>query len=266
MAVVSARMAYPGYQNSLLLTQFREFYQELARQKSLVINPVSSLSQLVQDETRDPLVQTEDVWQRLLSLLESQAERASRSGGAFGYEVYREAQYIMAALADEFFLNENWQGKQNWPLLEIRLFRSSSAGELVFKKLDLLLLQRDPVYLDLATVYFFVLSLGFQGKYRGSDPNNQLDRYKRQLFAMIFRQNPELLENNHHLFQQTYSHTLTEGKVSKLRHPRNWFLLFAAIIVMWLSVSHMLWQHLTAPINQEINEICKTSGCQGETK
>ncbi len=259
-------MAYPGYQNSLLLTQFREFYQELARQKSLVINPVSSLSQLVQDETRDPLVQTEDVWQRLLSLLESQAERASRSGGAFGYEVYREAQYIMAALADEFFLNENWQGKQNWPLLEIRLFRSSSAGELVFKKLDLLLLQRDPVYLDLATVYFFVLSLGFQGKYRGSDPNNQLDRYKRQLFAMIFRQNPELLENNHHLFQQTYSHTLAEGKVSKLRHPGNWFLLFAAIIVMWLSVSHMLWQHLTAPINQEINEICKTSGCQGETK
>lgn len=256
-------MAYPGYQNSLLLTQFREFYQELARQKSLVINPVSSLAHLGQDEARDITVQAEDIWQRLLSLLEAQAERASRSGGAFGYEVYREAQYVMAALADEIFLNESWRGKQSWPLLEIRLFRTSAAGEVVFKKLDLLLMQRDPVYLDLATVYFFALSLGFQGKYRGSDPGNQLDRYKRQLFAMIFRQNPELLERGNHLFQQTYSHTLAEGKVSKLRHPRNWFFLFAAIIVVWLSLSHILWQHLTAPIHQQIKEICDTSGCGG---
>src|SRR5689334_18745443 len=104
MAVVSARMAYPGYQNSLLLTQFREFYQELARLKSLVINPVGSLSRLM-EESHDPAVEAEDIWQKLFSLLEVQAERASRSGGAFGYEVYREAQYVMAALADEFFLN-----------------------------------------------------------------------------------------------------------------------------------------------------------------
>src|SRR5215471_668302 len=141
-------MAYPGYQNSLLLTQFREFYQELARQKSLVINPVSSLARLLQDGAQDNTLQSEDIWQKLLSLLEAQAERASRSGGAFGFEVYREAQYVMAALADEFFLNENWRGKQTWPLLENRLFRSTAAGEVLFKKLDLLLLQRDPVYVD----------------------------------------------------------------------------------------------------------------------
>jgi type VI secretion system protein ImpK len=266
MAVVSVPMAYPGYQNSLLLTQFREFYQELARLKALVANPVSSLSQLVEGESRDPAVQVEDIWQRLLSLLETQAERASRSGGAFGFEVYREAQYVMAALADELFLNEDWPGRQKWPLLETRLFRSSAAGEVLFKKLDMLLLQRDPVYLDLATVYFFALSLGFEGKFRGNDRQKQLDYYKRQLFAMIFRHNPELLEKDNHLFQQTYSHTLAEGKISKLSHPRNWILLFVAIVVIWAAVSHSLWLHLTGPIGEQINQICKTAACEGGSK
>lgn len=258
-------MAYPGYQNSLLLTQFREFYQELARLKSLAINPVSSLSQLIQGEARDPVVQTEDIWQKLLSLLEAQAERASRSGGAFGFEVYREAQYVMAALADEFFLNENWRGKQTWPLLENRLFRSSAAGEVFFKKLDLLLLQRDPVYVDLAAVYFFALSLGFQGKYRGNDPQNQIDQYKRQLFAMIFRMNPELLQGNRHLFRQTYAHTLAEGKAGKLPHSRTWWLVLAAIIVMWFAVSHALYMHVTAPVQQRLCDI-HPDACSGGQK
>jgi len=258
-------MAYPGYQNSLLLTQFREFYQELARLKSLAINPVSSLSQLIQGEARDPVVQTEDIWQKLLSLLEAQAERASRSGGAFGFEVYREAQYVMAALADEFFLNENWRGKQTWPLLENRLFRSTAAGEVFFKKLDLLLLQRDPVYVDLAAVYFFALSLGFQGKYRGNDPQNQIDQYKRQLFAMIFRMNPELLQGNRHLFRQTYAHTLAEGKAGKLPHPRTWWLVLAAVIVVWFAVSHALYVHVTAPVQQRLCDI-HPDACSGGQK
>ena len=258
-------MAYPGYQNSLLLSQFREFYQELARLKALAINPVSSLAQLIEGESRDPAVQAEDIWQRLLTLLETQAERASRSGGAFGFEVYREAQYVMAALADEFFLNENWAGKQKWPLLETRLFRSSAAGEVLFKKLDLLLLQRDPVYADLATVYFFALSLGFQGKFRGNDPNNQLDHYKRQLFAMIFRFNPELLRGNRHLFRQNYAHTLAEGKAARLPHPRNWFLIFAALIIVWVGLSHSLFVHVTAPIKQRLCDI-DPAACGGGQK
>jgi type VI secretion system protein ImpK len=259
-------MAYPGYQNSLLLIQFREFYQELARLKQIAINPLGSMSEFAAHQERIPAVQTEDIWQRLLTLLESQAERASRSGGAFGFEVYREAQYVMAALADEFFLNESWSGRQNWPLLETRLFRSAAAGEVVFKKLDLLLLQRDPVYLDLAAVYFFALSLGFQGKFRGNDPQNQLDRYKHQLFAMIFRQNPELLQKGNRIIPQTYQHTLAEGKALKLPHPRKWLFTFALIVVIWLAVSHVLWMRLTAPINEHLSDICRASACEGEHK
>jgi type VI secretion system protein ImpK len=256
-------MAYPGYHNSLLLSQFREFYHELARLKVMAMNPLKSLAAAGSEEPPDPVTDAQSLWQRLLTLLEAQEERASRSGGAFGFEVYREAQYVMAALADEFFLNENWPGRGGWPLLETRLFRTSAAGEVIFKKLDLLLLQRDPVYLDLAAAYFLSLSLGFQGKYRGNDPHNQLDRYKRQLFTMIFRQNPELFERGNRAFSQSYSHTLTEGKAVKLPHPRRWLLLFAGIVFAWLLVSHALWRRVTGPVDEHLNDICKASACEG---
>lgn len=259
-------MAYPGYHNSLLLSQFREFYQELARLKAIALNPANSIAPMGKEEALEPAVGAEEIWQRLLTLLESQAERASRSGGAFGFEVYREAQYLMAALADEFFLNENWPGRAGWVLLETRLFHSSSAGELVFRKLDLLLLQRDPVYLDLAAVYFFALSLGFQGKFRGNDPRNQLDRYKRQLFAIIFRENPELLQRGKRIFPQTYMHTLSEGKALKLPHPRRWLLVFAGILFIWLAVSHLLWRNVTGPVVEHLDQICKAAACAGESQ
>jgi type VI secretion system protein ImpK len=256
-------MAYPGYQNSLLMSQFREFYRELARLRALAINPANALPQLPGEGGQPSAMEGKEIWQRLLTLLELQAERAGRNGGAFGFEVYREAQFVMAALADEVFLNEEWIGKSTWLLLETKLFQSASAGEVFFKKLDVLLLQRDPVYLDLAAVYFYALSLGFQGRYRDNDPQGRLDYYKRQLFAMIFRQNPELLQGESHLINQNYSHTLAEGKGARLPHPRNWLLLVAAVVVIWLSVSQALWVNLSSPIKQKLCDITPQSCDQG---
>lgn len=253
-------MSYPGYNNSLLLSQFHEFYRELARIKAIATNPAHAA--MSSEDAREPGPNVQEIWLGLLTLLEKQAERASRSGGAFGFEVYREAQYVMAALADEFFLNENWPGRGSWPLLETRLFRSSAAGEVFFRKLDLLLLQRDPVYLDLAAVYFFALSLGFQGKFRGDDPQNQLEYYKRQLFAIVFRENPELLHNGNRIFPQNYLHTLTEGKTLKLPHPRRWLLMLAVIILVWAAVSHALWRQVTGPVEQRLRTMEQLSNAQ----
>ena len=263
-------MAYPGYQNSLLLSQFSEFYQELARQKAVALAAGrGSSAPGIDDSPNDDdqhIAQNQDIWQRLCSLLETQDQRAARSGGAFGIEVYRDAQYVMAALADEIFLNEVWPGQQNWPLLETRFFQTFSAGETFFKKLDLLLRQRDPVYADLAAVYLAALSLGFQGKYRGlqADYSRQtLDKYRRQLFAMVYRRNPELLGKERNLFAQSYSHTITESSPVKLPRARNWALIFVALICLWLVVSHTLWLRLTEPIEQRLCQINQKSCAEG---
>jgi type VI secretion system protein ImpK len=251
-------MANLGYHNSILLNHFREFYQELARLKTIVMNSA--------DERQSPEsdVDTEEIALRLETLLEAQAEQAFRGAGPLGFELYREAQYLMAALADEFFLEENPHGK--WPSLEMRLFGSSSAGQSAFRKLDLLLLQRDPVYLDLAAVYFFALSLGFQGKFRGHDPRSELDNYKRRLFALIFRAQPELLQRTKPAFPQTYLHTLSEGKALRLPRPRRWWLGFACIVFAWLVVSHLLWRHVTGPVIEHLDQLCAVSACAGDSK
>jgi len=259
-------MAYPGYQNSLLLDQFREFYQELARQKELATGRLPELTAGGVTAASDGLSSENDVWHSLLRLLATLEKRAVRSGGAFAHDVYLEAQFVMASLADEIFLNEDWQGRRSWLLLESRLFRSHAAGEEFFDRLDLLLKRRDPVYTDLAAVYFCALSLGFRGKYRDNDPHDRLSHYKRELFELIFRQRPTLREPGMHLFPQNYAHIVAEEKIGRLPDPRVWWTLLSAVLLIWIVVSYLLWLQLTGPIDSELSNIIRHSSAQGESK
>src|SRR5580658_64213 len=147
-----------------LLIQFREFYREVARLKRMVAYaaPVSSAEELIFTSAAATAIGTRGsiatlpapgpseaspavtgVWQQLVSLLERQSLEAGQ-GGAFAYEVYREAQYVMAALADEIFLHLDWEGRSRWTLLESELFHSHAAGEVFFQRVEDLLRQRDP--------------------------------------------------------------------------------------------------------------------------
>jgi type VI secretion system protein ImpK len=249
-------MSYPGYHNSLLLVQFREFYAEVIRLKSRLQRTGGASGPTLQPEEGPEAVGSAAyVSRRLLSLLEQQSLEMGRSGGAFGSEVYREAQYVMAALADEAFLHLDWEGKKHWPLLEFELFQSHTAGEAFFDKLDRLLWRRDPVYQDLAAVYLLALSLGFQGKFRGEDDGGQIDSYRHRLFSMIYGREPELLEESTHLFPQAYLHTLHTGRGRRLPDPRGWWLLLAAVVILWVVVSHGLWVHLTSDLHTAVGQI-----------
>ena len=251
---------YPG---SYLLTQFREFYREVARLKRTVAYapPLSAAEEVVfaaqaaastggtsggtsilaRPSEASPAVT--GVWQQLLSMLERQALEAGQ-GGAFAYEVYREAQYVMAALADEIFLHLDWEGKSSWPLLESRLFQSHIAGEEIFTRIERLLQRRDPFYLDLAAVYFMALSLGFEGKYRGEDDQDRRE-YRRQLFRMIYRRDPKLFTTTAPLFPQTYQNTLDKAEVKKLPAQWVWAWLIAAVLVLWIAASQYTWAAAT---------------------
>lgn len=259
-------MAYPGYRNSLLLDQFREFYQELTRQKDLATGRLLELAGNGAAGADGETPPENDVWNSLLRLLSTLEKRAIRSGGAFAHDVYLEAQFVMASLADEIFLNEDWQGRRSWLLLESRLFRSHAAGEEFFDRLDRLLKKRDPVYTDLAAVYFCALSLGFQGKYRDNDPHGALQHYKRELFALIFRQRPALRDPGMHLFPQNYTHIVAEENVAKLPDPRVWWLLLAAVLLLWIGVSHAMWVQLSGPVHSDLSTIDRQSSSQGDLR
>ena len=251
-----------NYSNSVLLLRFREFYFAIIRFKRLISQPPTREAAQTESngaDKTDPLVL--EVWQRLLSLLETQALRVGDQSG-FTLEVYREAQYVMAALADEIFLHLDWTGRDFWTshLLESRLFDSHVAGEMVFRKLDQLLRDRDPVYRDLAAVYFLALSLGFKGKYEGESNREQLDFYRRETFAFIFRDDPRMLEESRYLFPKAYTRTLEEQPKARFKDTRLWLTALAVVTSVWLVSSHLQWKDLSDILKSDVQEVMTLMG------
>jgi type VI secretion system protein ImpK len=200
------------------------------------------------------------VWQRLTTLFERQEAHAWRYGGTYGAEFYKEAQYVMVALADEVFLNTEWEGRSHWVsnLLETKIFQTHAAGELFFQKLERLLLDRDPVYRDLGAVYLMALSLGFRGKYRGGqDDAARLLEYRRQLFEFVFRREPDLGEETRRLFPETYFHTIRDEQKRRLPNPRAWVILLVAVVAAYVAITHAIWLNLTQELS-EVNDRIET--------
>ena len=200
----------------------------------------------------------QDVLNDLYNTLESQSLLAAQKGGEFAISYYREAQYVMAALTDELFLNiPNWKGKQYWNenLLESRLFGTHDAGGLFFSKLDEFLEERDPLRRDVAEVYLLALGVGFQGKYRGMPDQRQLDSYRHQLYVFINHQEPRFYQGHDRLFSQAYSHTLTEGTPRRFQDMRFWSGAFASVFGVLLLVSFVVWHNLTGDIEHLAEDI-----------
>jgi type VI secretion system protein ImpK len=241
---------------ALLLRQFREFYQEVIRLKQMVTAGVRTAPLTpAAAEGQGDVVHT--VRQRLLSLLERQALMPRWRSTDYGVEYFKEAQYVMAALADEIFLNLDWEGREAWTshLLESKLFHTHVAGELFFQKVEQLLQSRDPVNADLAAVYFMALALGFRGKYQGPDGAAQLERYRRRLFAFIFQRHPNLQGETRLLFPQAYAYTLDQADMTRLADPRMWMVALGLLALTWLAVSHVLWAYLTSDLAGVIQQI-----------
>lgn len=225
-------------ENSLLLMQFRQFVEEMARLKRMVEGPP------------DGAPPVDDVRQSLLSVLGNQAERFRDLGGYGGYGLYREAEYVMAALADETFLHANWPGKNDWRLLEQELFQSHVSGELFFDKLEAML--ASPSFSnDLGMVYFYALSLDFQGRYRGHDPRKQLDRLRRGLFQRLYGTQASSLTSEP-IFPAAYESVAIDDVEKRLPSPHLWWFVIGGVVVLWLAASSLLWLRIATPIQREL--------------
>jgi type VI secretion system protein ImpK len=248
-------------ERSLLLNQFYDFYSEVIRQKkraqSYAEVPLAERAPEPEEAPYEEEEGAQTVSRTLLSLLEEQALEAGRRGGEYGVSFYKEAQYIMAALADEIFLNMDWEGREAWKsgLLEFKLFGTHVAGELFFQKLDALLGNRDPAFVEIAALYLQALSLGFRGKFRDIDDEGKLDYYRRQLFSFIFHKNPDLLNPDRLLYPEAYAHTLAEGEGKKLPYVRRWIIVALLLMLAFLGISHGIWANVTVDLKQVIQQI-----------
>jgi len=195
------------------------------------------------------------VWRSLIALFRRNAIQVLRVGGA-QTEHYFEALYIMAAFADEVFINMEWEGQRTWPsnLIESALFHSHVAGEMFFEKLDRLLAARDPANKSLAAIYLNILSLGFQGKYRGLPDSGRLREYRRDLFNFIFQQPADLEHEAKVAFPDAYVKTLRSDK-KKLTNPTLWLVVLGLVLVAYLLISQGVWLMLTSKLNAEITTV-----------
>lgn len=199
------------------------------------------------------------VRQNLIALFRRNAIQILRAAGK-PTDNYFEAQYVMAALADDIFIHLNWEGKRAWMAntLESTLFRSHVAGEVFFEKLDRLLRDPDPADKSLAAVYLSALSLGFRGKYHGLNDHGKLRRYRRDLFNFVFRKPPDLQGKTKVAFPESYVKNLREEKRKKLVNPRVWLAVLGLVLLTYLAGSHGIWLSLTSRLertNAEIIEI-----------
>ncbi len=233
---------------------------ETGKGQSLAVRAASSQTNPHYDSTNQPPSSDQTkisllVWQSLLALFRRNAMHVLRVSGT-PTESYFEAQYVMAAFADEVFIHMDWEGQRTWTsnLLESTLFHSHVAGELFFQKLDRLLQNRDPADKSLAAVYLTALSLGFRGKYHGVNDRGRLRGYRQDLFGFVFQHPTDLANESRLAFPDAYVQNIRKEK-KKLTNPKLWVGVFGLVLLSYLAVSHGLWLGLTSQLEQQIVRI-----------
>jgi type VI secretion system protein ImpK len=235
---------------------------ETGKSQSLAVRTAASQTSSDYDFTNQPPSSDQSkvsllVWQSMLALFRRNAMHVLRVSGT-PTESYFEAQYVMAAFADEVFIHMDWEGQRTWTtnLLESTLFHSHVAGELFFEKLDRLLSARDPADKSLAAVYLTALSLGFRGKYHGVNDRGRLRNYRQELFAFVFQHPTDLANESRLAFPDAYVQNTRKEK-KKLTNPRLWVGLLCLVLVSYMAISHGLWLNLTSELERQIDLIDK---------
>lgn len=237
--------AKSGMGTDFTASQFREFFEVLQRASELVKRVAES----------DAAEAAANLSKELLQLIELQTLEARRVGGASGMDLEIQARYLKVVLADEILLNFDWAGRDVWrhELLETKLFKSSNAGELVFQQLDQILSAREPSQRNIAKLYLYVISLGFQGKFRGDSDLSKLGSYRKELFQFIFQRSAELAGAERRLSEVPYESTLSYSSSRRLPKISRRGIFFLLILAGIFVFSELVWLWQSWPVRRALD-------------
>ncbi|WP_235548626.1 DotU family type IV/VI secretion system protein [Noviherbaspirillum sp. Root189] len=231
--------------SDLASVQFRDFFAVL-----------SSLAQSAgQVGEADAKSAAESLSSQLCQLIELQTLEARRIGGKAGIEAEVQGRFLKAALADEVLLNTDWAGRAYWRhvLIEATLFKSSFAGERVFDDLDQLLREREAARRNVGRLYLYLLSLGFQGRYRGDAGQSKIAEYRRELFQFIYMRPADMQGRDRTLSEQPYASTLSHIAARRLpRINRSGVIVLLALLFL-LGLSELLWLWQSWPVREALS-------------
>jgi type IV/VI secretion system ImpK/VasF family protein len=250
-----------------LYSKFRTFYNEIIRFKHRKTEFTAGFSTAMMSDAAslptDAHGAADALSKKLLEVLELQGAEAKWMGGEIAAR-YPDAQYAMAALADETFTLLEWEGQAAWQehLLEQHLFRTQAAAHDLFKRIDRLLKDapNTAVSRDLARVYLMVLAAGFQGKYRQFGLTRALTEYRQRLYEYIYRDDALLLfAPDRTLIPEITTRTVVGQAVSRVSSAQRWAAILAIVAVSYIVIAHVAWNRLSADLKDVTGRIVADS-------
>ncbi len=242
-----------------VIRQFRLFYEavEQVRQAAFYI----TLSDIGETEKKEYLVNGEitpapidNLLNSLMTSLEERGRDFSTRGGDYGSRLFARVIYVFAAFADDVMLESHWVGRDEWVRapLEVKLFGSQSAGEEIFNDIDNGLSKYEFGKRDLAKIYLMALNLGFEGKFKGTQSEVDIRRYKARLFELINDRAPENSEATKSFLGSVYRYNQTGGAPEMMSYLKPWIITISAIGGLYLLGSHLIWEYMIAVLDDQV--------------
>jgi len=172
-----------------------------------------------------------------------------------------ELKYILVALSDEIFLNLEWPGKDFWKfnLMENKFFKTQSAGESIFQRIDTILSRNNFLSINSAKIYLKLLALGFQGKYRDSQFHQKLSEYKKKLYIFLTHRN-DFTTDKSLLFPDGYKFVITGTPMTPRENNNCTSYIFFIFIIVFCMCSGILWQQEYVKLNKIIEVLNSING------
>lgn len=276
------------YGNHFSLIKLREFLKKLVfvidrsqkMKKNSFIEGEKVIDKQSEESTSDTKYEYEkklalDVRDEICNYLGMQEVEFRKLGTSLEKEKYDEICYLQSALADEFLLAYDWPSRFIFTefLIEEKLFGTRIAGEKVFENIERVLEKSPGREVELAQLYLHALSIGFEGKFKGSLSSEKIDRIIKSLFLHIARTDPELGPLNHNGMspERKINFKDYESIISKLK-PLKYFrfskysLIGFSILIALLLASQVIYIVVTKPLREVIEDNKYTVSMGYETK
>ena len=252
---------------SAVVHGFQAFYYELLRQKekalSMFFAPTESFASTKSEQT-DATANNEVeghvvvIQKKLLAIIEN-VTNTIQAKSRINPRFIGDAKYIMASLADEIFLNLQWEGAKFWryTLLEKQLFQTEIAGDKFFTMLDEIV--TDFSNEEMAFLYLMALSLGFKGRYRDIENSEEhIGWYKDRLYSILNTKSARLyFPGRSHMIESCYDYTYIENDNSQLPDYRFWTYCVLGVVFAYILISYFVWADITDDIGEILSKIAE---------
>ncbi|MBX7154360.1 MAG: DotU family type IV/VI secretion system protein [Candidatus Kapaibacterium sp.] len=234
---------------SLILKNFREFYNELLKVK-----------RAVNEQSNSMIIEPSVLKNTLVSIIHKQEKVAAKIGGYF-LEPFSDARYAMIGLADEVLINSTWEHAGTWQsdLLEMTVNGSYIAGEEFFKRADRILSERKSVeYIEAARVYLLCLWLGFKGKFRYEGGDQFIENYTARLYEYVFDKPITYTEDDERLTLPEQLHVYHSPDVQYFPPSYKRYMMLLSLLGLFVIATTIFWFYLTNPIRTALHEFYET--------